>query len=55
MIKSAGKVIALSTPEKINTAEAFNICSINTLNGIITSSPDNDLLKPYKDAGIEVY
>jgi hypothetical protein len=45
----------LSTPEKINTAEAYSICSINTLDGIITSSPDSDLLKPYKQVGINVY
>lgn len=55
MIKASNKVIALSTPEKINTAEAFNICSINALSGIITSAPDNDLLKPYKEADIEIY
>lgn len=55
MIKSAGQVIALSTPEKINTAEAFHICSISALNGMITSSPDSDLFKPYKEEGIKIW
>ena len=54
MIKSSGQVIALSTPEKLNTAEAFHICPINALAGIITSSPEIDLLKPYKKAGINI-
>jgi len=54
MIKSSGKVIALSTPEKLNTAEAFHIAPIQALNGMITSSPELDLLKPYKKAGINV-
>ena len=55
MIRSARKVIALSTPEKLNTAEAYSICPINAIKGIITSSQNDDLLKPYREAGIEVY
>jgi len=54
MIKSSGKVVALATPEKLNTAEAFHIADIQALNGMITSSPELDLLKPYKKAGIEI-
>ena len=54
MIKSSAKVVALSTPEKLNTAEAFHIAPIQALNGMITSSPENDLLEPYKQAGIHV-
>lgn len=54
MIKSSGKVVALATPEKLNTAEAFHIAPIEALNGIITSSPELDLLKPYKKAGIDI-
>ena len=54
MIKSSGKVVALATPEKLNTAEAFHIAPIGALNGMITSSPELDLLKPYKKAGIEI-
>ena len=54
MIKSSAKVVALSTPEKLNAAEAFHIAPIQALNGMITSSPENDLLEPYKQAGIHV-
>jgi DeoR/GlpR family transcriptional regulator of sugar metabolism len=41
MIKSSGKVVALATPEKLNTAEAFHIADIQALNGMITSSPNS--------------
>ncbi len=54
MIKSCGQVVALSTPEKLNTAEAFHISTIQSLSGIITSSPESDLFKPYKKAGIRI-
>ena len=54
MIKSSNQVVALATPEKINTAEAFHIGSIKDLSSIITSSTNLDLLKPYKEAGIEI-
>jgi DeoR/GlpR family transcriptional regulator of sugar metabolism len=54
MIKSSGKVIALSTPEKLNTAEAFHIAPIKALNGMITSSPEIELLAPYRKAGINI-
>jgi DeoR/GlpR family transcriptional regulator of sugar metabolism len=54
MIKSSGQVFALSTPEKLNTAEAFHIASIDALNGMITSSPEIDLLKPYRKIGISI-
>lgn len=54
MIQSSGQVIALATEEKINTAEAFHICPINSLYGLITPSPENDLLDPYRKAGIKV-
>jgi DeoR/GlpR family transcriptional regulator of sugar metabolism len=54
MIQSSSKVIALSTPEKLNTAEAFHIAPIQALHGMITSSPEIDLLRPYEHAGIHV-
>lgn len=55
MIKSSGQVIALSTPEKLNTAEAFHICSINALTGMVTSAPESEEFKPYREAGIKVW
>ncbi len=54
MISASNKVLALTTPEKINTAEAFHICEIGLLDGIITSSPENGMMKPYKEAGIMI-
>jgi len=54
MIKSSGWVVALSTPEKLNTAEAFHIAPIHALNGMITSTPEIDLLEPYRKAGISI-
>lgn len=54
MIKASGQVFALATPEKVNTAEAFQICRLNDLEGMITSSPESDLFKPYKQAEIRI-
>ncbi len=54
MIAASNKVLALTTPEKLNTAEAFHICEIGLLDGIITSSPENVVMKPYKEAGIMI-
>lgn len=54
MIKSSREVFALSTPEKLNTAEAFSICQLVALSGIITSSPESSVMKTYKEAGINI-
>jgi DeoR/GlpR family transcriptional regulator of sugar metabolism len=54
MIKASREVYALSTPEKMNTAEAFSICPITALSGIITSSADEAIMKPYKEAGSRI-
>jgi DeoR/GlpR family transcriptional regulator of sugar metabolism len=53
MIKSSREVYALTTPEKMNTAEAFTICPLTVLSGVITSSSESKLLKPYKESGIK--
>lgn len=54
MIESSAQVVALATAEKLNTAEAFHICPITALTGLVTPSPGLDLLQPYKEAGIQV-
>lgn len=54
MINAAAQVVALATAEKINTAEAFHICPITSLTGLITPAPQLALLQPYKEAGIRV-
>jgi DeoR/GlpR family transcriptional regulator of sugar metabolism len=54
MIAASGQVMALTTPEKLNTAEAFYICPLKTLSGMITPAAGMDLFKPYKEEGINV-
>jgi len=55
MIDHAAKTIALSTLEKINTAESFYICPVTDLDIIITEAePDNELLKAFTAIGITV-
>ncbi len=53
MIQNSNSVIALSSIEKIGTAEAYFVCPIKDINILVTNiSPEDEPLKPYKDAGI---
>lgn len=55
MIESSKKVICLTISEKINTRQPFQICESKRINTLITElSPDDPLLRPYKEAGINV-
>jgi DeoR/GlpR family transcriptional regulator of sugar metabolism len=55
MVESAQKVVCLSIAEKINSIQPIHICDISKIHMLITElSPDDPLLKPYRDAGIEV-
>ncbi|THU35953.1 DeoR/GlpR transcriptional regulator [Niastella caeni] len=55
MIESSQKVVCLSIAEKINSLQPIHICDINKIHILITElSPDDPILKPYKDLGIEV-
>ncbi|HEV7334160.1 MAG TPA: DeoR/GlpR family DNA-binding transcription regulator [Flavisolibacter sp.] len=55
MIESAQKVVCLSISEKINTHQPIQVCCIDKIHTLITElSPDDQLLRPYRDAGIEV-
>lgn len=55
MVESAKKVVCLTIAEKINTIQPIHICGVNQVDMLITErSPDDPLLKPYVDAGIEV-
>jgi DeoR/GlpR family transcriptional regulator of sugar metabolism len=55
MIESSLKVICLTIAEKVNTVQPIHICKLEDIDTIITElSPDDPLLKPYKDAGVEV-
>ena len=54
MVASSAKVIALSTPDKVDTAESFYICPATSLHAIITNSPEDEKLQAFKAAGIDI-
>jgi DeoR/GlpR family transcriptional regulator of sugar metabolism len=55
MVESAQKVVCLTIAEKINTIQPIHICGVQDIDILITErSPDDPLLKPYVDAGIQV-
>lgn len=55
MIESAQKVVCLTIAEKINSLQPIHIDDINKIQTLITElPPDDPILKPYRDAGIEV-
>lgn len=55
MIESSKKVVCLTIAEKVNTVQPIRVCGLNEIDMLITElEPDNDLLKPYVLAGLEV-
>ena len=55
MIESSKKVVCLTIAEKVNTVQPIRVCGLNEIDMLITElDPDNDLLKPYVLAGLEV-
>lgn len=55
MIESSKKVVCTTISEKVNTIQPIQICELRKIDTMITElSPDDPLLKPYRDAGIEV-
>lgn len=55
MIESASKVVCLAIAEKINTYQPIQICPLHKIDVLITElNPDDPLLKPYTNAGIEL-
>ncbi|KGO91281.1 DeoR/GlpR family DNA-binding transcription regulator [Flavobacterium subsaxonicum] len=55
MVEMSSQIIALSTLEKVNTAETYYICPVTDIDVIITEAdPDSPELKAYKDMGIRV-
>lgn len=56
MIEMARQTIALSTIDKLNTAEAYYIGSVTGADAIVTDAePDDERLTVYKDLGITIY
>ena len=55
MIESTQKVVCLSIAEKINSCQPIQVCGLNKIDILITElPPDDPLLRPYVDAGIQV-
>lgn len=55
MIDSARKLVCLTIAEKINSRQPFQVCDSRKIDTLITElPPDDDLLKPYIKAGINV-
>ena len=55
MIESSKKTVCLTISEKINSNQPLKICAINEISTLVTElSPDDPLLHPYIEAGIEV-
>ncbi|WP_276481679.1 DeoR/GlpR family DNA-binding transcription regulator [Paraflavitalea pollutisoli] len=55
MIESSRKIVCLSIAEKINSLQPIHLCEVSKIHTLITElPPDDPVLKPYRDAGIEV-
>lgn len=54
IVAASNQVVALTTLEKIDTAEPFYICAATSLNAIITTSPENAKLEAFSKAGIAI-
>jgi DeoR/GlpR family transcriptional regulator of sugar metabolism len=54
MVSAAEQVVALSTLEKIGTAEYYHICPAAALHTIITPEKDDAKLSKFRGAGIRV-
>jgi DeoR/GlpR family transcriptional regulator of sugar metabolism len=55
MIESSKKVVSLTISEKINTVQPIRVCNLSDIDMLITElPPDDEILKPYAEAGIEV-
>ncbi len=55
MIKCAAKTVSLAIAEKINTVQRLKVCDIAAIDILITElAGDNEMLEPYKNAGLSV-
>ncbi|CAN5464163.1 DeoR/GlpR family DNA-binding transcription regulator [soil metagenome] len=55
MVQSANKVVAITTHDKIGTAESFKVCDIKAVDTIITEISSKDgSFEPYKALGINI-
>lgn len=55
MIQNSNFVIALSSIEKVETAESYFVCPIKDINVLVTNvSPEDEILKTYKNTGLTI-
>jgi DeoR/GlpR family transcriptional regulator of sugar metabolism len=55
MMKSSERTVCLTISEKLNTSQRFTVCTANEIDILITElNPNDELLKPYKDAGVQI-
>jgi len=55
MIESAEKVVAVTIAEKLNSWQKIKVCGLDKIHVLITElEPDDEKLKPYRNAGITV-
>lgn len=55
MIESSQQAVSLAIAEKLNTSQPIKVCELKKINTLVTElEPDDDLLLPYKKAGLQV-
>ncbi len=55
MIESSQQAVSLAIAEKLNTSQPIKVCELKKINTLVTElEPDDDLLLPYKNAGLQV-
>ena len=55
MVRSANRVVAVTTLDKIGTAEPYNVCGIGMVETIITEAdPESAMFAPYRALGINI-
>jgi DeoR/GlpR family transcriptional regulator of sugar metabolism len=55
MVQSANKVVAITTHDKIGTAESFKVCNLQDVDTIITEISNKDeSFRPYRELGIHI-
>jgi DeoR/GlpR family transcriptional regulator of sugar metabolism len=55
MIESSDRVVSLAIAEKLDTAQRIKVCDITRISTLITElDPADEVLKPYRETGIEI-
>jgi DeoR/GlpR family transcriptional regulator of sugar metabolism len=55
MVESSQRLVCLTIAEKINSQQPIQVCNYSNIDTLITElSPDDELLKPYRNAGINI-